>query len=132
MAVKLNAEQAKFFTDRNFFALATIRSDGTPHVSPVWGDYDGTHIVINTAEGRAKWKHIARDPRVTITAWDGSDPYGYVEVTGTAELVREGADDHINRMAKKYIDQDVYPWKGPDEVRVMVKVTPERVTGWSK
>lgn len=132
MAVQLTEEQAAFFRKPNFAALATIRPDGTPHVSPVWVDYDGAHVLFNTAEGRAKWKHIERDPRVTLSAWNGDDPYGYVEVTGTAELVSEGADEHINKMAKKYIDQDVYPWKGPGEVRVIVRVTPERVGGLSK
>jgi PPOX class probable F420-dependent enzyme len=126
---QLTDAQTKLFTDRNFASLATIRKDGTAHVSPVWVDWDGTHAVFNTAKGRAKHRHIERDARVTLTVWSADDPYRYVEVTGTARLVDEGADEHINKMAKKYIDQDVYPWKGPDEVRVIVEVTPERVTG---
>jgi PPOX class probable F420-dependent enzyme len=124
---RLTAEQAALFNGPNFIALATVRDDGSPHVSPVWGEYDGEHVVFNTAERRAKWHHIRRDPRVTLTVWSGDNPYSYVEVTGTAELVSEGADAHIDKMAKKYLGEDVYPFRAPGEVRVIVKVTPELV-----
>src|SRR5204862_6147772 len=83
---KLTDEQAQLFLDKNFGALATIREDGTPHVTPVWVDYDGEHVVFNTATGRAKWKHMLRDPRVTIEVTSMENPYEYVTVIGTAEL----------------------------------------------
>lgn len=129
MAAQLSADHAALFNGRNFIALGTIRADGTSHVSPVWGEYDGTHVVFNTAEGRAKHLHIERDPRVTLTVWNAENPYSYVEVVGTATVTTEGADDHINKMAKKYIDEDVYPWKKPGEVRLIVKVALSKVAG---
>lgn len=129
MAVQLSADHAALFNGKNFIALGTTRADGTAHVSPVWGEYDGTHVILNTALGRAKHRHMQRDPRVTLCVWNAENPYNYVEVTGTAELVDEGADAHINKMAKKYIDQDPYPWRKPGEVRVIARVTPEKVVG---
>ena len=124
---RLTDEQAAIFASKTFIAVGTTRPDGTAHVTPVWGEYDGTHVVFNTAEGRAKWHHIRRDPRVTLTAWDPEAPYRYVEVTGTAELISEGADAHIDKMAKKYLGQDRYGSRRPGEVRVIVRVTPELV-----
>jgi len=126
---QLTAEQSQLLEKPNFAALATTRADGTAHVTPMWVDYDGDHVVLNTARGRAKEKHILDDPRVTVMVWSAENPYQYVEVSGAARFVDQGADDHIDRMAKKYIGQDVYPWRGPDEVRVIVEVTPEWVGG---
>lgn len=120
----LAPEQIALFDGPNFIALATTRPDGTPHVSPVWGEYDDGLIVVNTAEGRAKWRHMLRDPRVTVTVWAAAQPYEYVEVTGVAELDREGADAHIDKMAKKYLGVDDYPYRREGEVRVIVRITP--------
>ena len=125
----LSEQQARFFTEKNFGHVATIRDDGTPHVSPVWVDYDGERVLFNTAVGRAKERHLRRDPRVTVSVADQDDPYKYVEVSGTAELTEEGADEHIDKMAKKYRDLDTYPWRAPGERRILVKITPARVTG---
>src|SRR5713226_6727848 len=118
----LTDEQAKLFTEgKNFAAVATIRADGTPHVSPVWIDYDGSNVVFNTAIGRAKEKHMRRDPRVSIQVQDAVNPYNYVEVTGRAEFTEEGADEHIDKLAKKYMGVDSYPNRTPTERRVIVK-----------
>jgi PPOX class probable F420-dependent enzyme len=125
----LSEAQASLFKGKNFAALGTIRADGTPHVSPVWVDYDGEHVIFNTSRGRAKEQQVGRDPRVTLTVWSAESPYEYVEVSGTAEFVDEGATDHIDAMAKKYLGQDTYPWLQPGERRVIVKVTPVKVTG---
>ena len=86
--VKLTDEQAQLFLGKNFGAVATIRPDGTPHVTPVWVDYDGEHVVFNTATGRAKWHHMQRDPRVTIEVYSQDDPYDYVTVTGRSSSRR--------------------------------------------
>lgn len=126
---QLSETQAALFEGKNVAALGTIRPDGTPHVSPVWVDYDGEHVVFNTARGRAKEQHMAREPKVTLTVWNAENPYEYVEVVGTAELVDEGAVDHVNSMAKKYLGQDTYPWLQPGEQRVIVKVTPTKALG---
>lgn len=125
----LSETQAALFKGKNIATLGTIRHDGTPHVSPVWVDYDGEHVVFNTARGRAKERQMGHDPRVTLTVWSAENPYEYVEVVGTAEFVDEGAIDNINAMSKKYIDQDTYPWLQPGEQRVIVKVTPTKALG---
>jgi len=101
--VRLTEQQAQLFRGKNFGAVATIRPDGTPHVTPVWVDYDGEHVVFNTATGRAKWQHMQRDPRVTIEVYSQDDPYDYVTVTGTVELEEgEAADRHIDKLSEKY------------------------------
>jgi PPOX class probable F420-dependent enzyme len=125
----LSEKQAQLFLDRNFGAVATIRPDGTPHVTPVWVDYDGEHVVFNTAAPRAKWKHLKRDPRVTVEVHSLEDPYQYVTVTGTAELEEdeEEANRHIDRMSLKYRGNPKYQNHKPGERRVIVRVKPERV-----
>jgi PPOX class probable F420-dependent enzyme len=111
-----------------FANLATLNADGTPQVTPVWVDYDGTHIRFNTAKGRVKDKNLRRNPAVALTVMDPENPYRYLQVRGRiAEITESGADSHIDALAKKYIGQDRYPWRKPGEVRVMYKVSPERV-----
>jgi PPOX class probable F420-dependent enzyme len=118
------------FDKKTFCYVATVGKDGTPQVTPVWCEFDGTHLVFNTARGRVKDKNLAKNPRVSVTAADPDNPYRYVQVRGrVAEITEQGADAHIDKMAKKYIGQDRYPWKKPDEVRMIVKIVPERVQG---
>ncbi|HEV8142799.1 MAG TPA: PPOX class F420-dependent oxidoreductase [Methylomirabilota bacterium] len=118
------------FDKKTFCYVATIGKDGAPQVTPVWCEFDGTHIVFNTARGRVKDKNLAKNPRVSVAAADPDNPYRYVQVRGrVAQITEQGADAHIDKMAKKYIGQDRYPWKKPDEVRMIVKILPERVQG---
>jgi PPOX class probable F420-dependent enzyme len=118
------------FDKKTFCYVATVGKDGTPQVTPVWCEFDGTHIVFNTARGRVKDKNLAKNPRVSVAAADPDNPYRYVQVRGrVAQITEQGADAHIDKMAKKYIGQDRYPWKKPDEVRMIVKILPERVQG---
>ena len=115
------------FDKRIFAGLATVMPDGAPQVTPVWIDYDGENVVFNTAEGRQKDKNLQRDRRVSLMLVDPEKPYRYLEVRGTVvERTHAGADDHINKMAKKYLNQDVYPFRAPGEVRVIYKIKPER------
>lgn len=124
----LTEKQARLFLDRNWGNVATLRPDGSPHVTPVWVDYDGQHVLFNTAYGRAKIRHIQRDPRVAIQVLPSDDlQSGYVSVSGTAELIDEGADEHIDKLAKKYLGMDTYPWRQPGERRVIVRIRPEKV-----
>lgn len=125
----LTEAQIALFKAKNFAALGTMRADGTPHVSPVWVDYDGENIIFNTAVGRAKALHIERDPRVTLAIWSAENAYEYVEVSGVAELTDEGGQEGINFMAKKYLGEDVYPWSKPGEKRLAGKVTAVTVRG---
>ena len=124
----LNEKQAALFTDRNWGVIATVREDGSPHATPVWIDYDGENVLINSAYGRTKVTNIERDPRATVTVLPAADQQsGYVMVSGSAKLVDEGALEHINMLAKKYLGADKYPYLGPGERRVIIQISPERV-----
>ena len=111
-----------------FASLGTIMHDGSPQVTPVWVDYDGTHIRFNTAKGRVKDQNLRRNPAVALSILDPDNPYRYLQVRGrVAEITESGADAHIDSLAKKYLGQDKYPYRKPGEVRVIYKVTPDRV-----
>ena len=117
------------FEGNNFAHVATIEPDGRPQVSPVWIKHDGDDVLFSTTVGRRKHQNISRDPRVTVCVFDQADPYTYVEVRGTATMTEEGGRALIDEFAKKYRDLDVYPWDGPDAVRVVVRVTPDKLIG---
>jgi PPOX class probable F420-dependent enzyme len=100
--------------------------DGRPQVTPVWVDFDGHYVIVNSAKGRQKDKNLRRDGRVSLAISDPANPYRYLEVRGkVAEIVEKGADEHIDKMAKKYLGKDKYPFRQPGEVRVMYKIEPE-------
>ena len=118
------------FTKKAFAHLATVDGTGAPQVTPVWVDFDGTHVRFNTAKGRVKVRNLAREPRVALSILDPDNPYRYVQVRGrVVETTERGADAHIDALAKKYLDQDKYPFRRPGEVRVTYKVLPESVQG---
>jgi PPOX class probable F420-dependent enzyme len=111
-----------------FANLATLNPDGSPQVTPVWVDFDGTNLVVNTARGRMKDRNLQRDPRVAVSIADPENPYRYMGVQGRViEMTESGADAHIDKMAKKYLGKDKYPFRAPGEVRVIVKIAPEKV-----
>jgi PPOX class probable F420-dependent enzyme len=117
------------FKKKAFAHLATLMPGGQPQVTPVWVDFDGHQVVINTAEGRQKDKNLQRDGRVALSIIDPDNPYRYLEVRGRVSArIHEGADAHIDTLAKKYLGQDKYPYRQPGEVRVIYKVQPERIT----
>jgi PPOX class probable F420-dependent enzyme len=124
-------EKAKEILSKKTFAhLATLMSDGSPQVTPVWMDYEGDRIVINTAEGRVKPRNMRHDPRVALSATDPDNPYEAVVVRGRVdEMTHEGADEHIDAMAKKYLGKDRYPFRQTGEQRVKVYIEPEVVKG---
>jgi PPOX class probable F420-dependent enzyme len=127
----LTEKQAALFTGRNWGVIATIREDGSPQATPVWIDYDGENILVNSAYGRTKVNNIERDPRATVTVLPAEDQQsGYVMVSGTARLVDEGALEHINMLARKYLGADKYPYLGPGEKRVIIEIHPERIDGF--
>lgn len=129
MPNKLEQSDLKILRDKNFAFLATIKEDGSPHVAPVWVDTDGENVLVNTAIGRVKEKNIARDPRVAIAVAESSNPYHFVSVEGTVEKKTTGkeAEDHIDKMAKKYTGAEKYPNRQPGERRVILIIKPERV-----
>jgi len=112
-----------------FAYLATTMADGSPQVSPVWFEYDGTHIVVNSALGRVKDRNIRRNPRVAVAISDPDNPYRYLQVRGSVvDITTEGGDEGIDRLAKKYMGVDVYPDHQPDVTRVSYKILPERIS----
>jgi PPOX class probable F420-dependent enzyme len=121
---------AKALLNQPVFAhLATLDERGRPHVTPMWVDVDGDHVVFNTAEGRKKARNLARSSQVAVSVVDPAEPYQrMVAFQGTVvEITRDDAEDHIDRLAKKYLGLDTYPLRQPGEVRVKVIVRPDRV-----
>lgn len=130
MSVPLQPEDLDLLHERQIASVATLNPDGSVHLTPVWVDTDGQAVLFNTAEGRVKHRNIVRDPRVSVLVVDKADDHRWLSVRGTAELVHEGADDDIDRLAKKYLGVESYPFRQPSEVRVTVKVTAEhRISG---
>jgi PPOX class probable F420-dependent enzyme len=125
---KLSDSVKQLFLEPNFAHLATIMPDGSPQVTPVWVEMEGDRIVVNTAEGRLKPRNVRRDPRVAISIVRQENPYQAVYIRGrVVETRHEGADESIDRLAKKYIGQDRYPWRQPGEQRLILVIEPERV-----
>jgi len=122
-------DQYKDLLEKKAFAhLGTVMKDGSPQVTPIWVDYDGTHIRINSAKGRWKDKNMRSRPKVALSILDPDNPYRYMQIRGTVTDVTEsGADAHIDSLAKKYLGQDQYPFRQPGEVRVIYKIAVERV-----
>jgi len=111
-----------------FANLATLNPDGSPQVTPVWFEYDGQHIVVNTARGRVKDRNLQREPRVALSIMDPANPYRYLGIQGrVTEITENDADAGIDRLAKKYLGKDKYPWRGANEVRVLVRITPDKI-----
>ncbi len=127
MAEKLSANAAALLLEPNIVHLATLMADGSPQVTPVWVDYDGTHILVNTALGRVKARNLERDERVALSVTDRNSASRTVSVRGrVVEITEEGALDHINKLAKKYRGTDHY--SGPvTERRIIVRIEPVRV-----
>ena len=118
------------FTKKAFAHLATVGADGNPQVTPVWCDLDGGQVRINTARGRVKDRNLKRNPRVALSIQDPENPYRYVQVRGrVTEMSEQGADAHIDALAKKYLGKDTYPGRKSGEVRVIVRIQPDGVQG---
>ena len=112
-----------------FAHLGTLLPDGSPQVTPVWFDTEGDLIRVNSAKGRWKDRNMRRDGRVALAIMDPSNAYRYVQIRGRIERITEnGADAHIDRLAKKYLGADTYPFRQPGEVRVIYTIRPERAS----
>lgn len=128
MAAQLSDKAKQLLTEPNFGSVATLMPDGTPQVTPVWVETDGTHVIFNTAEGRQKARNLRRNPNVAVSVFNRNNPYDWVEIRGrVVEMTGNGADEDIDRLAKKYLGQDTYPFRQPGEQRVIVKILPEHV-----
>src|SRR3954464_14443087 len=125
---KLDEKPRKFLDESPHVGVATtLREDGSPHSTIVWVDVEDGKVSFNTARGRAKSKHLERDPRAALLMVDPNNSYKWVAVSGPAELTEEGADAQIDKLAKKYIGKDEYPWRKAEETRVKVLIDPEKV-----
>ncbi len=128
MATAIPGSHADLFSKVAFANLATLNADGTPQVTPVWIDWDGTHVLVNTAQGRVKDRNLRRNPNVAISIMDPGNPYRYLAIQGrVVNVTTNGADAHIDKMAKKYMGKDSYPFRTPTEVRVVFAIEPEKV-----
>ena len=116
-------------TEKKAFAhIATLQPDGSPQVTPVWFDYTSGAIRVNTAKGRIKARNLSGGSKVALSILDPDNPYRYIQIRGTvSKETTEGADAHIDSLAKKYLGKDVYPWRSDKETRVMYQITPSAV-----
>jgi PPOX class probable F420-dependent enzyme len=116
-------------TKKTFANLATLMPDGTPQVTPVWIDFDGTHVIVNSAKGRQKDKNLRARPQVGLAISDPDNPYRYLGIQGkVVEITEEGADEHIDKMAMKYMGKESYPYRrNSSEVRCLYKIEPVKV-----
>ena len=119
----------KLFEGKNLVYVASLMKDGSPHVAPTWVDIDNGTILVNTAVGRVKQKNISRDDRVALAIADHDNPYNMVTIRGKVvdQITGQEAEEHIDKLAKKYIGKDKYPGRAPGERRVILKIKPEKV-----
>ena len=118
----------KLAEGKNFATVATLMADGSPQASVVWLDTDGELLIFNTAEGRIKPRNMRRDPRVAIAVHNAEQPYQQAMIRGSVvEITAEGADAHIDKLAKKYLGLDEYPYRQPGEQRLIIKIAPDKV-----
>lgn len=128
MTATIPPEAFPLIDEPEFATIATINPDGQPQLSVVWVERDGNDILVSTAEGRQKHRNLLRDPRATILIWAKANPWSYIEVRGTVSMQREGGRELIDRLARKYTGADRYTKDdGTDNVRVILRVTPDKV-----
>ena len=127
-ANELSEPVAQLVLGKNLAFVATLMKDGSPQITPTWVDLYGNKIVINTAIGRVKQKNLSRDPRIALAIADHNNPYHMVTIRGTvAELTTEGAEEHVDKLAKKYLGVDKYPFRSRAEKRIIIRVTPDKI-----
>jgi PPOX class probable F420-dependent enzyme len=123
---------ALLFQGKNFAFVSTLMKDGSPQITPTWVDIEKNNeysILVNTAEGRIKHKNLLRDPRLAISVVNGSNPYEMVTIRGkvTEQITQDAAEEHIDKLAKKYLGVDKYPGRSPGEKRIILRIKPEKV-----
>lgn len=125
----IDSSTRKLFEDKNLAFVSTLMKDGYPHNTPTWIDIEDGHIFVNTAIGRIKQRNVSRDPRLSISIVDQNNPYDMVTVRGRVieQITGDAADQHVDKLAKKYLGKDKYPNRAPGEKRVILKIKPERV-----
>ena len=125
---KLEPGLIELLEGKNFASFVTLLSDGSPHAAPTWIDHEGDIILVNTALGRLKEKNVRKDPRVAISIYDNENPYHMAAIRGKViEITTEGAEDHVDKLAKRYIGMEKYPRRSADEKRVLIKIQAEKI-----
>ncbi len=126
---RLTDSARKLLEGKNLLYLTTVNPDGSPQITPVWVDTDGQNVLVNTAVGRVKQKNVTRDPRVALALNTPTDFYDVALIRGRVveQITGDAADKHIDKLAKKYLGKDTYPWRNPKEKRVLLKIQPDRV-----
>jgi PPOX class probable F420-dependent enzyme len=120
-------EVQALLTQPNYAVISTHNADQSIHATVVWVDAEDGKVAVNSAVGRHWPTNLERDPRITVVVYPGDNPYDYVEIRGQATGTLEGADEHIDRLAKKYLGKDTYPFRQPGEQRIKFVIEPERV-----
>jgi len=124
----MSPEVAKLLEDKNLAFVATLMKDNSPQITPTWIDLVDGIIIVNTAEGRVKQRNVSRDPRVAISIVDNKNPYNMVTIRGKViEQTTQDADKHADKMAKKYLGVDKYPFGMPGEKRILLKILPLKI-----
>jgi PPOX class probable F420-dependent enzyme len=124
----INDKVVKLFSEKNLVFIATVMKDGSPQLSPVWANYDDGFILVNTAEGRVKHKNILRDPRVAVSVTSNDNPLDMTTIRGTViEIIPDYQYHHADKLTQQYLGRSNYPFKQPDEKRIIFKIKPEKV-----
>jgi PPOX class probable F420-dependent enzyme len=130
MAIALPPSVRKILQDKAYGHVVTFNADAKPQVTMVWVDVDGNEVLFNTAEGRLKPKNLRRNPHIMISVQDRNDPQAYMVFHGTASVTEAGADEHIDKLAKRFLGADKYPFRQPGEKRLVVRVKVDRIGGY--
>lgn len=119
----------RLFESKNLVYLSSLMKDGSPQVTPTWVDIEDAYILVNTPIGTLKQKNTSRDPRVALAIVDQNNPYHMVTIRGVVieQITGVRAEEHIDKLAKKYIDKDKYPRRSPEEERIILKIKPESI-----
>ena len=129
MAVKIPSSLRKMLEDKAYGHVVTFNAKGKPEVTMVWMDVDGDEVLFNTAEGRRKPGNIRRDPRVIVSVQDRNNPQAYAVFYGKGRVLDAGADAHIDKLAKRFLGVDKYPYRQPTEKRLIVRIAVDRISG---
>jgi len=129
MPVKIPPSLRKMLEDKAYGHVVTFNDKGNPEVTMVWIDVDGDEVLFNTAEGRRKPGNIRRDPRVIVSVQDRNNPQAYAAFYGKGRVIDAGADEHIDKLAKRFLGADKYPFRQPTEKRLIVRIAVDRISG---
>jgi PPOX class probable F420-dependent enzyme len=127
MATLNDSEVRKLLSEPNFAVVSTFNADGSILSTIVWIDAEDGTVAVNSAKGRLWPTNLERDPRITALVYEAGNPYNYVEIRGRVSATTDGADEHINALTKKYINQDEYPFRQPGEQRIKFVIQPDHI-----